>query len=212
MSTRLPSRVATALLLFALASCQGFRQFVPREAATGEAPTGESAAEYALENEVGEALGDLRIWSHGAWDDNAEGDEDDYTVVHLGFELENRSTSSLEVDPARVAVRNLTVDGVGTLDLDPSPDVDGDVRAAPGRRTTVHFLFRTGQAVDPGRLQSFDAEWAVVDEQGVVTSQVTPFRAYVPPPRPAGWGPGWGYGPGWGWGYGGRFGRCGLWW
>jgi len=183
-----------------LASCSSFQEFVPRERATGESPTGKLAAEYPIV--WGEdAIGDVRVWCHGGWDETDD-EGQSWLVLHLGFELENRSEVPLVVERTALRLTGLRTAEGPVEDLR-DPRRDGSPIAEPGQVATVHFLFeRPSAGVRARDLLEFQAAWAVVDVEGDIVSEVTPFRAFDPPRRQPVY-----YGAGWGWGWGATWGQ-----
>ncbi len=166
-----------ATVALALAGCAGPEYFRPSESATAVSPQGFAAAQYAVLI-GGNALGDAKVWSSGAYrEKSADGGR---TVVRVGFSLENNGHEPMWLDIRGIELDSATADGrvlapVRPIRVSGSPDV------APGGDGEVHATFELPPDVKPGKIDSFRVRWTVRAPDGEY-AQRTPFLEQKPLP------------------------------
>lgn len=168
---------SAALLL--LVSCgPAVQEFVPAEKLTARAPIpdGYAAAEYDLETE-GTDLGEAKVWSKGAYRATIDGNR--YTVIELGFEIENELRQPLALQ--RIQLDSLTADNLRYQDRRPAR-VLGAQEIPPGEESQLTAYFFLPPQVDPNDVEAFRVEWAVGTGQ-VRYDESTPFLQQPEPRR-----------------------------
>jgi hypothetical protein len=165
-------RVLAVLALAALASCAAGREyFIPRENLRAQSPRGWPAAEYKLE--VGGAeVGTAKVWSEGAA--HVRVGDDRRTVMHVGFEVENKSRGPLQFDVDQCRVTNLQTDHADALVLEPH-DESGKLTVEAGQIGLLDFEFLLPPDTLPREIDSFRVTW-VIGNEAEMPVKSTPFR------------------------------------
>lgn len=185
------------------AGCASTRYFAPAEHVTALSPSGaELAAEYTV-REGAEQIAEVKLWSTGATR-NAGDDDDDATVVRVGFEINNRSNAPVRLDTQRVFLEDVKLDD-GSIERVRPATVDGATVVEPGREGEVSISFQLPGGSWPGDVRSYRVAWVLTN--GGTYEQKTPF-VFVRRREDYGhpyywyspyyyWGPypGWYYGP-----------------
>lgn len=200
-----------------LTSCAASREyFIPREDVRAQSPRGWPAAQYTV-TIAGQSAGEAKVWSEGTM--KADVDDQERTILHVGFEIENRSAGDLdfEVDHCRV----VDVQGRGERFADLGAHAQsGVLHVTAGQVGLIDLEFVLPLGTRPRDLRSFRVDWRLTTPQGQF-QQSTPFRvdtATYYRPYPYGYGYGYGYYdpwyPWWGFGTGFAVGRISshLWW
>ncbi len=206
-------RLLLGVLLLGFVSCTASRQyFVPRENLRAQSPRGWPAAEYALQHE-GKDVGQARVWSEGAA--QVKHGDARRTVLHIGFEIENKGATPLVFDVDRCRVTDMQTKSRDGLVLEPYEE-KGKLTIDPGLVGLLDFEFLLPLDTLPRDIDSFRAVW-VLQGEGEAAVKTTPFRvddtryyrrAYYDPWWGVGFGYHYGYYPyhGWhhhhGWGFG----------
>ncbi|MEZ5967427.1 MAG: hypothetical protein R3F56_26555 [Planctomycetota bacterium] len=190
--------------LLSLTSCAASREyFIPREEVRAQSPRGWPAAQYAV-TIAGQEVGETKIWSEGTMRVDVDGE--DRTVLHVGFEVENRITGELDFDVDRCRVVDVQGRGERFADLG-AHEQSGVLHVAGTQVGLIDLEFVLPRGTRPRDLTSFRVEWELATPQGQF-KQSTPFRvdaarSYRPRPTYYGsygyydpWGPWWGFGTG----------------
>lgn len=163
--------IAAIPVSLALAACGSTPEsFEPSERATARSPEGYSAAEYELVSRDG-ALGDAKVWSHGARTMSVDGVS--RTVVHVGFALENTSDEAIVLDLDRLTLDSARLDHAVVRDIRPAR-VDGSATIQPGQVNEINAYFPLPRDVLPQQVDAFRVKWRVGDDE-VTYQQQTPF-------------------------------------
>jgi hypothetical protein len=194
--------VLLGVLMFGFASCSASREFfVPRENLRAQSPRGWPAAQYSLQL-GGKDAGEAKVWSEGA----AQVDHGDAkrTVLHIGFEIENRSATPMVFDVDRCRVNDVQTSSADGLVLTPFEE-SGQLTIEPGLVGLLDFEFLLPRDTRPRDIESFRLVW-VVSSDGETIVKSTPFRVddtrhY----RRSYYDPWWGVGFGYHYGYYGGF-------
>jgi hypothetical protein len=176
MRTQARAIAATlALTLGGSAGCAGRHEsFAAAERQSMLATDGYVAAQYdALV--AGDVIGDVKVWSSGAFVDERSG----RTLLHVGFELENNSGAPYELPAHEVAIEGATTNGVMRQPVELYYQ-DGDGRVDAGRQARLELWFAMPVGVEPQHLDAFQVRWAVRNPEGRY-AQRTPFTEYEPP-------------------------------
>lgn len=171
--------ITTSAALLLLVSCgPGVQEFVPAEKLTARAPIpdGYAAAEYDLQSD-GRDLGEAKVWSKGAYRATVGGNR--YTVVELGFEIENELPQPLALQ--QLELDSLTTDNLRYEDRRPARIV-GVQEIPPGDERQLTAYFFLPPQVNPNDVEAFRVEWAVGTGQ-LRYDETTPFLQQ-PEPRP----------------------------
>jgi hypothetical protein len=167
--------VLVAMLALTAVACAGRREsFAAAENQSLRSTDGYVAARYdALV--AGDVIGDVKVWSSGAFADERSG----RTLVHVAFDLENNVDVPYELPPHEVVIEGATTDGVmrGPAELYYQ---DGDGRVPAGREARLDLWFAMPRGVEPQDLDAFQVRWAVHTTEGRY-AQRTPFTEYEPP-------------------------------
>ncbi|HLU40533.1 MAG TPA: hypothetical protein VK081_14205, partial [Planctomycetota bacterium] len=116
------ARIPLVLALLCLAGCAATRRhFIPREGLNATSPRGWPAARYQLVI-AGQSVGETKVWSEGAY--RAEVGDDERTILHVGFEIENRSGEEMTFLVDRCQVVDAINDGDPLPDLRPFDEKD----------------------------------------------------------------------------------------
>lgn len=171
---RLAPALAATLALTAVACASRRESFAAAENQALRSTDGYVAAQYdALV--AGDVIGDVKVWSSGAFADDRSG----RTLVHVAFDLENDANVPYELSPHEVVIEGATTDGVirGPVELYYQ---DGDGRVAARRVARLDLWFAMPHGVEPRHLDAFQVRWAVHTTDGRY-AQRTPFTEYAPP-------------------------------
>ena len=161
--------------LLLLTSCAASRQhFTPREDVRAQSPRGWPAAQYAVTIGAQNA-GEAKVWSEGSFVDDVGGD--DRTILHVGFELENRSGGEMDFDVDKCRVVDVQCDD-GQLANLAAHDENGTLHVAANQVGLIDLEFVLPRRTDPRDLTSFRVEWTLATAVGTF-SQSTPFRVDV---------------------------------
>jgi hypothetical protein len=165
---RAARRLLALLWTMASLGCAEQQAFRPTERVTARSASGQLAAEYELEAPTGEDVGEVKVWSSGARDD----DESDATLVHVGFEVENEASGPMTIDPKKVYLDSVSYDDTTVRKVAPAR-TGGDHVVPPGSASqiNVYFLLR---GVDPTDITGFRVRWTVASGPHRV-SEYTPF-------------------------------------
>jgi hypothetical protein len=167
---RLASLLAVGLVTLATGCASERALFRPREKVQAESPDGYPAALYVLDRD-GRNVGELRIWSAGAW--RAE-THDERTVIHVGLEVENRSGGPLTVDLDATELRDVQGESpVATLQR---LDARGEPVVPDRGIGRIDLLFGLPDK-DPGprTVQGFHARWLLRGADQRDYEELTPF-------------------------------------
>lgn len=186
-----------------LAGCAAPRQhFIPREDVRAQSPRGWPSAQYTV-TIGGQNAGEAKIWSEGAYIEDIDGD-DDRTILHVGFEIENRSAGELDFDVDACRVADLESARGRIADLGAHGE-SGKLHVAAGQVGLVDLEFVLPRRTYPRDIESFRVVWTLATTSGTY-SQSTPFRIdtaqyYRPRPYYGYYGyypydPWWGFGTG----------------
>ena len=158
--------VVTTLLAGAIAGGCGHREsFRPAETSRDFSLEGYEAAAYDVS--LGDRdVGEVKVWSAGAREVPFEGET--RTLLHVGLEVENASSSSLSINPA-----DLYVDAVATddevLEGFTVVAVNGPTSIAPGQSGRLDAYFEMPRGIEPDDLDAFQLRWALRDGREVHT-------------------------------------------
>jgi hypothetical protein len=178
--------------------CTAARQhFIPREDVRAQSPRGWPSAQYAV-SIGGQTAGEAKVWSEGASvvDDDAD---DDRTILHVGFEIENRTDGELDFDVDRCRVIDAVIDDGQISDLG-ARDESGKLHVAAGQVGLIDLEFVLPRDTRPRDLRSFRVDWTLANASGTY-KQSTPFRVdtaryYRPRAYYYDYDPWWGFGTG----------------
>ena len=190
---------ATGLLtLAALTACGASKQFfVPAERAVAQSPSGYPAAEYVLGAD-GIPWGEVRVWSTGAEvRRNALGSN---TVISIGFEIENTTDETLELDIDLTRVESIE-DGQETIPARGPDPVTIDTTADKHSVQLVDLEFSMPEGIDPDDMDAFRVRWLLRGPDRTTYEQHTSFlriKRYYYPRYYGGYDPWYGR---WGWPY-----------
>jgi len=196
---------STALLgLLALTGCAASRaHFIPREELRAQSPRGWPAAQYTVTIE-GKAAGEAKVWSEGTM--KADVDGDDRTILHIGFEVENRSGGEMDFDVDRCRVVEVLGAGERFADLS-AHEQSGVLHVGDGQVGLIDLEFVLPRDTRPRDVESFRVDWALRTGAGEF-AESTPFQVdthtryyrphyyhdyYYDPWYPWGWGFGTGF-------------------
>jgi hypothetical protein len=166
-----------ATVALALAGCAGPAYFRPSESATAISPQGFAAAQYAVLI-GGNAVGETKVWSSGAFREKSE--EGARTVVRVSFALENNGQQPMWLDVGGIELDSATADGQVLAPVRPMR-VSGTPDVAPGGDGEVQASFELPADVKPGKIDSFRVRWTVRTPEGEY-AQRTPFLEQKPAP------------------------------
>jgi hypothetical protein len=163
-----------ALVLLSLAGCAMPQVIVPVAPVTRTGPDGvHVAAQYVVERS-GQPLGEMQVWSRGAYQVEVQGKEQ--TLVQISLALHNTSTTPLQLDPAQLFLDDIALGG-GTLYRVPPARVDGNGPIAPSQTRTIQAYFRLPDDVRPDDVIEYRVAWQVqVQEPAGSYGNRTAFR------------------------------------
>lgn len=165
-------RSLAVLGLFALTSCAATREyFIPREDVRAQSPRGWPAAQYSVVI-GGQTLGEAKVWSEGTMKADVDGDE--RTILHVGFEIENRGSGPLDFDVDRCMVVDVQGDGQRFASLTAHAQ-SGVLQVAAGQVGLIDLEYVLPRGTRPRDLDSFRVDWGLAIPSGEYR-QSTPFR------------------------------------
>jgi hypothetical protein len=165
-------RALISAVLMCLASCTASREFfVPRENLRAQSPRGWPAAQYPLLL-GGKDAGEAKVWSEGAAQ-VGHGDEK-RTVLHIGFEIENRTATPMSFDVDRCRVSDLQTNSRDGIVLTPHEE-SGQLTIGPGLIGLLDFEFLLPRDTRPRDIESFRLVWVISDDAETLVKS-TPFR------------------------------------
>lgn len=207
--------VLVALLLPACGTSRAY--FIPREDVRAQSPRGWPAAQYAVANANEASVGEVRIWSEGAQRLEIEGEK--RSVLHIGFEIENRSTAPMVLEVPACRLAEVEVADVRLASVAPDGD-QSNFEVPAGRSGLIDLEFVMPRDTLPRDIEEFKAQWTLT-AGAIKLVQSTPFRVDTGRTRGRAYGyygyyGGWGpyYDPWWGFGTGfavGTIGARGFW-
>jgi len=158
--------------LFVVA-CGGLTQeFAPLQADGGYTIYGYRSGTYDVAIE-GSKVGEVEVWSAGAFEDEAQAGEP--TMLHVGLSVKGVGEEPLMLSADAVELTTLVVDDrtIEAPGIDPITE-EGVVPKAEGQ---VDVFFRLPPDVDPQDVDAFRVRWKVQSEAGEY-AEVTPFVEY----------------------------------
>ncbi len=194
---RLLALTGLSCCLIALTSCATARRhFIPREDVRAQSLCGWPAAQYILTIDSQNA-GEAKVWSEGAFDGDVDGDE--RTILHIGFEVENRTGGELTFDVDQCRVVDVQCDEGRIANLGANEE-SGKLQVAAGQVGLMDFEFVLPRNIEPRDLNAFRVEWTLSTPGGAY-AQSTPFRIdsqryYRPRSYYYDYNPWWGFGTG----------------
>jgi hypothetical protein len=188
----LRSLLLVLLALFGLGCGASVQPFVPVAGVRVPAPEGPyTAAEIDLAGDA-QRSGEVRVWSRGAYRTELEGRA--VTLVHVGFELENRGSVPLQLDERRLSLDDVAL-ADGTLQHVAPVRVEGNASVPPASTAHVDAYFSMPRRTWPDAVLAYRVAWLVQGE-GRSYAERTEFES----PRAWRWYGGYAYYPGfWGW-------------
>lgn len=201
----MPSFRAAALLLwisFAALGCASGRAFVPAEHVTALGPGRQLAAEYTV-REDNRLVAEVKLWARGATR-NSTDEDDDATVVQVGFEIQNHTDGVVRLDTKELSLSDVKLEDEVIARV-PLLRVSGSPEVRAGEEREIIAVFRLPGGVWPSEVLGYRVAWTLTN--GGKYRQVTPFlpeaRRYYYDDYP-----GYYYSPyyfeiygGWGWPY-----------
>ena len=170
--------------MFGALGCVGTRAFVPAEHVTGLSPRGgQLAAEYTI-REQSRLVAEVKVWSAGASINSSE-DDDDVTVVQVGFEIQNHTEGLVRLDTKRLFLTDVKLDDAAIAKLQ-LLRVTGNPELKPGEERELLALFRLPEDVLPRDIVAYRVAWTLTN--GGTYNQKTPF-VMAPTRHDDGWGP-----------------------
>lgn len=142
----------------------------------------------------GSSLGDVKVWSTGAREEN------DLIVVEIGLRIRNNTGEPLSFDPTGCGLEIISSKDVQAVEDETS--VTGTVSVAPGALERVTVKYTLPAKTDLDKVTGFDFYWRMQTSEGPFTHSTTFQRAV----REAGSGGGYYYSPYFYGGYGNGFG------
>lgn len=204
-------RLPAALGLVVLSACAASREhFIPREQVRAQSPRGWPAAQYDV-TIAGEDAGEAKVWSEGTMRADVNGE--DRTILHVGFEIENRSGAEMHFDVDRARVVDVQGDGERFADLGAHAE-SGRLHIASAQVGLIDLEFVLPRGTRPTDIDVFRVQWVLGTSKGEY-AESTPFRVdtqrYYRPHYDY-YGPY--YSPWWGFGTGFAAGRFSsrIWW
>lgn len=187
---KIPAVAAIAVAASACATAP--ESFTPAESATGISPEGFTAADYEMIVD-GQRLGDVQVWSNGAYRADVNGRR--RTVLHVGFQVESYVDVPIEISPRQAELR---VQVNGTIVRREADFIEGPRTVAPNSDQTLSMYFVLPRDINPQDVDAFRISWNA-KAKGLTYAQRTPFIEYEPayyyPYYSAGLGFGYYYSP-----------------
>ena len=147
-----------ALVLLSLAGCAAPQAFMPVAPVTKPGPDGVNvAAQYEVESS-GQRLGEMQVWSQGAYRAEVQGKAQ--TLVQIGLSLHNTGSAPLELDPTQLLLDDVAL-GRGTLFRLAPIRVEGNGPILPAQSRTVRAYFRLPDGVWPDDVIEYRVAWQV---------------------------------------------------
>ena len=169
------AKVITPILIATVGGCASTEHFVPAERATARSPEGFVAADYEMSVD-GTPLGDAVVWSDGAKETEIAGKK--VPAIHVGFRIENRSNTALEIAPADL---NLHITSDDRTVRRAQPDrVEGSRSVNPGEEGELSLYFALPGDLRARDVDAFRIEWKAIAGDLTYT-QRTPFLEHTPP-------------------------------
>lgn len=167
---------AIALVLWASLAlgCASGRAFVPAEHVTALGPSRQPAAEYTI-REDNRLVAEVKVWSRGATRNSSDSeDDDDATVVRVGFEIQNHTDSVVRLDTKELFLSDVKLDDEVVARV-PLLHVSGSPEVRAGEERELIAVFRLPGGVWPGDVVGYRVAWTLAN--GGRYRQVTPFLA-----------------------------------
>lgn len=182
-------RIATVsiLAIVAGACASAPEDFIPAEMASGITPEGYAAADYEMIVE-GSRLGDVMVWSDGAYRADVNGER--RTVIHVGFDVSSYVDVPIEINPQ---VAELRIQVNGSIVRQEADFIAGPQTVAPNTDQTLSMYFVLPRGVEPQHIDAFRISWKAT-AKGLTYAQRTPFIEYEPAYYYPYYGPTWGFG------------------
>lgn len=194
-------RSLALLGLVVFTSCAASRQhFIPREDVRAQSPRGWPASVYPV-TIGGQNLGEVKVWSEGTM--KAEVDGDERIILHVGFEVENRSGREMHFDVDKCRVVDVEGDDGTRFASLSAHQESGTLSITAEQVGLIDLEYVLPRGTRPRDLDSFRVQWAFSTDGGEF-AQSTPFRVDTTRYRRSrayyyddGWGsPWWGFGTG----------------
>lgn len=175
--------IAACTLLFSLfLSCSEYQTFPNPEEAALESPKTYVRAEYELETNDGQPVGEVRVWPEGVKGTKRAGRNS--TQVCVGFRLENMGSDTLVFAGDHLLLDAATSTGYSVRNVR-TLDTLGALRISPGQVRELTVCFELPSEPEPNAVQAFRASWSV-SEAGSNFAEITPFLREEPARSPAG--------------------------
>ncbi len=152
--------------------CVSSRAFVPTEHVTALSPNRQLAAEYTV-REDDRLVAEVKLWALGATR-NAGEEDDDATVVQVGFEIQNHTGDVVRLETKDLALQDVKL-GDGVVDRVPLLRVSGASEVRAGEEGELTAVFRLPGGVWPSEVRSYRVSWTLTN--GGRYHQKTPFVA-----------------------------------
>lgn len=165
------SRILTALLgvmALIVGSCAHHADFRPVDAATKLAP-GYVAAYYEVEKRQ-RNIGDVKIWSPGAYPAQINGEQ---TAIHVRMRVRNDTQEPLELALNETYVE-ITTDERRFVTVRDEARVEGAATVEAISTTRLDLYYVLPGDLDADDVAAFELNWMLRTAEGVVT-QTTPF-------------------------------------
>jgi hypothetical protein len=173
------SSLVSLLFLVGCATTQEHEIFVPLERAQGQTLEGYTEALYDISGPGGR-FGEVKVWSRGAY----TSPEADKPLIHVGFDVDNRSEEALELAPEQIRLESVQTGEQVLRDIKAlSPPSIATI--APDSTGRIELVFALPAHVRPSQVQAFRVAWAV-ESDGYAFKEFTPFartakaEIYVP--------------------------------
>lgn len=166
---------AIALLFwasFAALGCASGRAFVPAEHVTALGPNRQPAAEYTIRGD-NRLVAEVKLWARGATR-NSTDEDDDATVVQVGFEIQNHTDGVVRLDTKDLALSDVKLDDEVIARV-PLLRVSGSPEVGAGEEREIIAVFRLPGGVWPSEVLGYRVAWTLTN--GGRYRQVTPFLA-----------------------------------
>lgn len=176
-TNRVPVLLAAAILVGWVGStgCASSAAFEPTESAR-RLTSDVTAAYYEIDTRE-RNWGDVKIWSPGAYREEANGRNE---VIHVQVRVRNDGPEAIRFDVEHTELEVTGKDGWIRVLRDPL-EVEGDLEVQPGEIRRISLLYELPPGVAPRDVAGFELNWAVgLPEQRF--TQSTPFIREEPPP------------------------------
>jgi hypothetical protein len=175
VSLRVGAAVYLVAVCLAGVGCASGRAFVPAEHVTALGPSRQLAAEYTV-REDDRLVAEVKLWSHGATR-NAGEEDDDATVVQVGFEIQNHTDGVVRLDTKELSLDDVKL-GDQVLPRVPLLRVSGSPEVPAGEDRELTAVFRLPGSVWPTEVLGYRVAWTLTN--GGRYQQKTPFLAAAP--------------------------------